>query len=322
MGLAKRKEWLDALRAIGVLFIIFGHYYSKSNAYYVFTSPIKVPLLFAISGYVFSTRNGDIRLFLKNLLLKLIVPWVALTWIPELIGCLVEVTDNTVGEVLYAAISGKNMWYFPCLIIAEIIFFFVIKYAKQLRIIIVACLLLSVCGFFLSANDIFSFAMFNRALVVQAFLLLGYVLKMKGPTLKTGYIWGLFALYLGLCIISLVTFPGQAMDVHANTYYNIPLCILLVGVGCVSVFLLAEKIGKAPRILVYLGQNTLILWTMNGYFLFALNLVLRKMSITIPDNLLGAIIRFVYVCLGCGILSIFVNRYIPEIVGKKRRIRT
>lgn len=316
-----RKEWLDAIRAIGVLFIIFGHYYSKSNAYYVFTSPIKVPLLFAISGFVFSTRNGDIRQFFKNILLKLVVPWIILTWIPEIIGSFVGVTDKTLGEVLYRAVSGQNMWYFPCLIIAEIIFFFVIKFTMRLQIIITGSLFLSVCGYYLSAKDILSFAMFNRALVVQAFLALGYVLKRKWPKLKTRYIVVFFTTYLGLCILSLAAFPGQAMDVHANVYYNVPLCILLVGIGCVSVFLIAERIGKAPRFLSYLGQNTLILWTMNGYFLFVLNAVMRRLSISLPDNLLIAMLKLVYVCIGCGLLSVFVNRYLPEIVGKKRKTR-
>lgn len=321
METGKRKEWIDAIRAIGVLFIIFGHYYSKSNAYFVFTSPIKVPLLFAISGFVFSTRNGDVGRFFKNLLLKLIVPWIALTWLPELIACLLGVTNKTVGEVLYIAISGQNMWYFPCLIIAEVIFFFVIKAFKRIELVTVISLILSVCGYLLSANDILSFAMFNRALVVQVFFALGYVLKNKWPQLKTGYICGLFVLYLGICVVSLIVYPGQAMDVHSNVYYNIPLCILLIGIGCVSVFLLAERIGKTPRILVFFGQNTLILWTMNGYFLFVLNAVLRKLSIVLPDNLLIAILKLIYVCIGCGLLSVFVNKYLPEVVGKKRKTR-
>lgn len=321
METGKRKEWIDAIRAIGVLFIIFGHYYSKSNAYFVFTSPIKVPLLFAISGFVFSTRDSDIGRFFKNLFRKLIVPWIALTWVPEIIGCLVGITEKSVGEVLYIAVSGQNMWYFPCLIIAEIVFFFVIKLFKRIESIIGVTLFLTVCGYFLSANNILSFAMFNRALVVQAFLALGYVLKNKWPKLKMCYICGLIALYLGLCFISLIVYPGKALDVHSNVYYNIPLCILLIGIGCVSVFLFAERIGKAPRILIFFGQNTLILWTMNGYFLFVLNAVLRRLAITLPDNLPIAIIKLVYVCIGCGLLSILVNRYLPEIVGKRRKPR-
>lgn len=319
METGKRKEWIDVIRAIGVLFIIFGHYYRKSNTYFVFTSPIKVPLLFAISGYVFSTRSGDVGRFFKNLLLKLIIPWIVLTWVPELLGCLVGLTNKKVGEVLYIALSGRNMWYFPCLIIAETIFFFVLKFCKRIEYVIGVSVLITVGGYLLSVNDILSFAMINRAMVVQAFLALGYVLKNKWPKLKTGYICALFAFYLGLCVLSLIIYPGLTMDVHSNVYYSIPLCTILIGIGCVSVFLIAERIGKAPRLLVFLGQNTLILWTMNGYFLFVLNVVLRRLSIVLPDNLLIAIIKVVYVCIGCGLLSVFVNKYLPEIVGKKRK---
>ena len=55
----QRKDWIDVLRAIAVLFVIYGHMGRGMWLYYVSTSPIKIPLFFAISGYLFNERDGD-----------------------------------------------------------------------------------------------------------------------------------------------------------------------------------------------------------------------------------------------------------------------
>ena len=47
----ERKLWIDALRALAMLFVIFGHQVGNYIPYYVFTSPIKIPLFFMITGY-------------------------------------------------------------------------------------------------------------------------------------------------------------------------------------------------------------------------------------------------------------------------------
>ena len=44
-GSRKREGWVDGLRAVAVLFVIFGHQIPGNTIYYVFTSPIKIPLL-------------------------------------------------------------------------------------------------------------------------------------------------------------------------------------------------------------------------------------------------------------------------------------
>lgn len=79
---ATRKGWLDACRALAILFVIYGHQQKDGLFYFLFTSPVKVTMFFAISGYLFNPRGGDARAFFKNLLIRMVLPWLILA-IPQ-----------------------------------------------------------------------------------------------------------------------------------------------------------------------------------------------------------------------------------------------
>ena len=53
-----RKGWVDALRGLAILLVMYGHCVDNMVGYFVFTSPVKMPLFFAITGYVFKLNEG------------------------------------------------------------------------------------------------------------------------------------------------------------------------------------------------------------------------------------------------------------------------
>ena len=61
-----RKEYIDVLRALAMFFVILGHQVRGDTKYFVFTSPIKIPLFFFITGYVFNYSQKSIIEFLGN----------------------------------------------------------------------------------------------------------------------------------------------------------------------------------------------------------------------------------------------------------------
>ena len=54
----KRKGWVDALRGMAIILVVYGHSAKGFSEYFLFTSPIKMPLFFAISGYVFNLTES------------------------------------------------------------------------------------------------------------------------------------------------------------------------------------------------------------------------------------------------------------------------
>ena len=72
-----RLDWLDVLRAMAMLFVIYGHI-SKLGEFYLFTNPIKIPLFFAISGFLMYGREGNPKVFFSRMLKRIIIPWLIL----------------------------------------------------------------------------------------------------------------------------------------------------------------------------------------------------------------------------------------------------
>lgn len=56
--LRNRKLWIDSIRAIAIIMVVLGHQIPEETSYFVYTSIVKMPLFFAISGYFFSDRVG------------------------------------------------------------------------------------------------------------------------------------------------------------------------------------------------------------------------------------------------------------------------
>ena len=252
-----RKEWIDSLRAVAMVLVVYGHCVRGWTDYFIFTSPVKMPLFFIISGYLFKLREGNTIEFLKNLFRKLVVPWIVLGMIHY---------TNPIDR-LADLISGATLWFMPCLIIGEIIWFFIQKYSKGTIKVVVSGIIVSAIGMILAHFNVFRFAMFNTALVVQSFFIVGYLIRSYEEKI-TGY-WKMI-LILGLIIyftsimLSCWCFPGEYIDVHKNIYFNIPLCAIIIISGCISFFIVFKQKNINYRWLVYIGQNTLIIYIVHG----------------------------------------------------------
>jgi fucose 4-O-acetylase-like acetyltransferase len=307
-----RKLWLDAMRAVAMLLVVYGHCVKGWTEYYVFTSPIKMPMFFLITGYLFKTRGGDQKTFFNSVFLKLIVPWIALGLIHH---------TNPVDRFLNL-ISGKALWFMPCLIIAEIVWFYIHKLMKHDWWIVMAGVSVSVLGLVLAHFHLLRYAMINTAFVVQAFFVVGFLMrkyekvldrkwKMWVPTIMILYVlFGVYLLTLG---------KGKPLDVHMNRYPNISLCAMTIVMGCVALFTLFRKVNICPKWLVYVGQNTLAIYILHGMVLFAFNKYGFHIGLDSSWPLpLLALLKTTIACTACCIFAAFANHYLPEVVGKKR----
>lgn len=66
----KRIEWLDVLKGIGILFVIWGHGLVKNTVLYNMIWSVHMPLFFYASGYTYTKRSlsEQIRRDIKGLL--------------------------------------------------------------------------------------------------------------------------------------------------------------------------------------------------------------------------------------------------------------
>ena len=211
-----RKLWIDALRSIAMILVVYGHCVRDWTTFYVFTSPIKMPLFFMISGYLFKSRGGRSIEFFKNILRKLVIPWIVLGMIHY---------TNPVDR-FFDLVTGTALWFMPCLIIGEIVWFYIQKYTKSILQVVIFALMVSIIGLLLAQHHILDVAMINTALIVQAYFLVGFLIKTYEDVIQRS-----------IKSIIIVGIAGYLLDVHLNNYFNLPYCVFVI-VLVVSRFLL------------------------------------------------------------------------------------
>lgn len=320
---SNRIEWIDLLRGIAMLLVIWGHVDRTDRLFFIITGSFKMPLFFAITGYLFKDRNGDIKQFLSKLLKTIIVPWVILSliWLKPFYALLRGKIGN-IPIYLYNFISGKDLWFMPCIVLAEVIFFLILKLIKDDRLRYLAMCSIAVFGIVLSEFGIGRFAMFDVACTAQAFLMFGYWFKNNEESLRTIISFRrsliLVLIYAGMILLSLALFPGSSIDVHKNRYYNYPLCAAMSFVSLLLLFIIAPKINLKLNWIRFVGRNTLVFYIVHYHarslLLHGANLV----GFSIPKTFLSYVLVFAYICVSMSIVSIVINRWFPFILGRSK----
>jgi hypothetical protein len=131
-----------------------------------------MPLFFAISAFLFKDAYNAL-VFFKGIFFKLIVPWIFLGIFPVVLQIPVK-GPLFVLNYFIDMLKGNVIWFMPCFIIAQILHFFIKKLFKRTYAVVIASIMISSLGLVLAYFDLGNFAMFNRALVVQAFYLVGF----------------------------------------------------------------------------------------------------------------------------------------------------
>ena len=306
-----------------MLLVIWEHLATTWTFEFAITGPIKMPLFFAISGYLFHDRNGNVRLFLKKLFFSLILPWflLSLVWLKPIYALISGHPDKIPGYFT-AFLSGSSLWFFPCLIIAECILFIIKKFIKNQYAQYAVMVAVAAAGLLINGGGKVRFALWDNAMIVQAYFLFGCWFKDHEELLQRAVgRWKagvpLLAVYIGLVAVTLIFYPGEFIDVHHAKYYNIFICAALIFIGLLLLFVFAPKLGKHPRWIVFVGQNTLLFYIGHYWPRSALSLAERYLHIALPDNVLGYLIKFVLICVVMSVLALLFNRFLPFAVGKK-----
>ncbi len=317
----ERLGWVDALRAFAMILVVWGHIHAKENAaFFLLTGPVKIPLFFAITGFVFNDRDLRWGRFLKKTFFRIVIPWFvfSLVWLKMGYAAVSGHPEN-IWPAFYRFISGETHWYMPCLILAECMLFLIRKYVPDRAPQIAVSLLLTAAGLTLGHFGAAGFGMFNVACTAQGFILLGRVYRDRRAVLRGSWRWVLpagLAVYAAGIAASAYFFPGQSLDVHLSRYYSIPLCAVLIAAGLITVMAAADKVNRFPAFLCYIGKNTLIIYLLHGYVRTAFSRGLSMLRWSLPKGLPGHVIEFVAVMLVTAACAMIVNRWFPFLLGR------
>ena len=199
-------------------------------------------------------------------------------------------------------------------------FFILLKYTERKRLLVPSAIMISIVGFVLSAINTGTFTLFKVSCIAQLFMLFGYMFRKKESLLDKQYLLICsFLVFVLLGILSSHFYPGKTMDVHVSRYYNYWICILMILSGLLFVFLVFKRYYMKEGILSFIGKNTLVFYLIGAQAKAVTLKIIKILVPAIPENQIGWCFVCILICFECAIVSIILNHFAPELVGKKQR---
>ena len=321
-----RLNWLDWMKAIGIVLIVYGHFFSLYDRYvYVFS----VPLFFVISGFL-CKKESDTRVFWKKLWYNLVVPMLLISVINYLIGTIKGILSGYYPQPvdhfhflwkmsigLYEAVGG--LWFVYTLIILKII----LQFTPRAYLHLLWFVAFAVLAYVHNHYDVSLFGIHptkhiwsvTDTFVSYPFFIIGYGLRQWKDQLsaykpnKYTFCW----IVISLLLIFLCGYRHMYVIMVACRYGDSFLLFLLGGMaGSAFIYFLSKLLDKYhSRLVTDFSVGTILILGFHGHFVNAFKGYFGASS---PLNLL------VFICIVLLFVPIIrlCQSYFPLIMGKYR----
>lgn len=278
----QRMTYIDAARGLAIIAVVLGHLPPVPPELVRYIYSFHVPLFFITSGILLSRKDSWKTLSMKELAIKkaksLLYPYVTISLISFVIVLIrdgaARAVDSAFRLLSFDGIGA--LWFLPGLFIAELAFFFAMKYLKgKWRAGYFAAILLITALFgLLHFRDIENRAfrrffavinIVNRALIGCLFVLAGYYfgrMREKYHPNKTV----LIATAAAAFFVNAVLFRFNYVDLIYSTIGNPVLFYLNAFLGSYAVLTLSEYIFKKSSLLRFYGRNSFIIFATHVNF--------------------------------------------------------
>lgn len=339
----KRIEWLDSLRGFAMFFVILGHVGSIASDQRLLIYAFHMPLFFMISGATF--RPGKYDSFLacvKDKAKKLLLPYVFLYLInipfwylnKRVLGSSTTPVFDVFMGMFYSnqdleAMSSGALWFLPVLFFVSVIFYGMVELDRKGKLKLEASMLICFAlvvylSMFFGKDAILHWATVPMAIV---FYFLGWAFIQNYKKIIDVIIGketnrDSFAPQIRFTVVAIALFAigvwagvdNGKISMHNNNYNTIALAFVS-SIGISAAFtMLMMKLPKI-KLLDYAGKNSIIFFGFHIAFLRLFEALSITGGFAESHTLSTAIIIFLLMVP----VSMFVNRFCPFIVMKKRQ---
>lgn len=345
----KRIKWIDTYRGLAIVLVVLEHVGLKFFGRFILA--FHMPCFFVLSGYLYIKVNQNKYTtfrFIRNYIHRIGIPYciyLMFYWIITYV-CF-PLYENTFEfitfgkKILQDVIYLDQYWFISCLFITGIIFhiihriilkkgYFINKKFIMYIIIIFLTLILSI----IFNGKTLPFVL-GQCFMALTFMSFGAIMAKSDKILDECSTKKLIILVFSCAIILSLTVSynylsnnkyGDNFYMYINTYGNVFVSVLGAIAGTLGLWIVNKVIQKPiekyillEKVLCWFGQNSLLIYPAHLWGIDISRWV-RKIFIKNPVNwgihfainLLFAMI-FLIICVH------IVNRYCPEIGGKKRK---
>lgn len=326
-----RYDFIDLLKGIGIFLVVWGHTMTPRSVYiYSF----HMPLFFFLSGFLHKDKPPLV--FLKNKINTLYLPYCVFftfSWLFYLFWYMGRGWWAQIGPQLLkfksiltglAETDGNNpIWFLTGLFVVSLLFRLITRFIKKTSLRLGVVFGCSIGGYLLSLADLDLYFKADVALSAMAFYYAGYwvrqnnhIRRLQGLTKGrlTAILLSCFLLQITTAYLNVELTGIETVNMAGNLLGSYPLFYLSAFSGIGLFFLIGYQVQRIP-FFNYLGVNSLLILALHKILLLIYNNIF-KFYVDIQSGVYGFAIT-IGVILSLLPLIWLVNRYTPQIVGKK-----
>lgn len=334
----KRIDWIDSLKGIGILLVMLAHT-NIPEKWKIFILTFHMPLFFFISGFLFNPKKYNNTLgFLKKKLFGLIIPYFFLSIILYFYWIVFEnryfsPTNIDIFRPIAGIFYGVNqydfmpmndvLWFIPCLFVVELLFYFINKYSKNDYEILIFLVLSSILGY-LCMNHLkvrlpwsIDTALSALPFYGVAYLISKNKVKSVLVSLQSRIVLIMVCFYVTLKI----SYINGLVAMVGNLYKNFFYFYIGAFIGIILAANIAKFIKKI-KFIKFLGVNSLFILAFHTRFYRVITYstvkFLNRTFGIIQQSMLWGLVYVILTILVAIPLIMFINKYIPFLVGKKK----
>ncbi|MBR8838418.1 MAG: acyltransferase family protein [Stigonema ocellatum SAG 48.90 = DSM 106950] len=342
-SITTRIPWVDNLRAFGILSIVLVHTGRIDGRLDLYATSFFMPLFFFLSGFFVkeSIREEKFIPFAKIKAQRLLIPYLTFSFISYVLWFFLirkfkeeplpsDPIVHFFSNIMYG-VGGYGwlnfnitLWFFPCLFVTELIFFFLIRLPSRKSLGVILFVLSIIGYFFFQVIDIEKFRLpfgVDVALTAVVFYAIGYLARpyLLNEDFKMWYQWPLVLLAM-LDYILFSNLNKESAFVIGNFGKNY-FYFYLASLSGILFWAQISRLIKPNKVFSEIGKNTLVIFPLHlllfPFFTGALIYVFKVSKTSIEHSNIVALAYTIASVLILVPVAWILNRYMPFLLGRK-----
>ena len=353
-----RTNWIDLSKGIGIFLVYYGHmlerfadlHLQSSFSQWVYLYSFHMPAFFILSGYVHTKIIPNRIDFLKNKLIRIIIPILffnILFWALWMIINDKIIDAHTIyyyfKKLLDTLYSGNRSysvltWFLYCILGVYVLHAFFGNYLRNKRLLVVAIFVFGLFGYWITSpqvgvlevSELLKLWYFDEAFVAYTFFLVGQLISSVEKDFSKFFnkkvYFAIAIVGIGILYLTVPLNDGpfrwskQAVIMAVRSHGDLVFYISAIAGSLAFIYLV--RLLNANAILERIGRNSIPYLALNSAFHAWLNMLIVKevyKYVGFPENHISTFLVVGLITIGSlivvtPIVELF-SRYIPKLTG-------